>query len=122
MDSKDCLRVDRLIESTLEVSFSYHLRMIELAQLLNTIFIPLVENKNSTITNMDQSYNFDDLLVLLFEFTQILGLLNRESIGATEILNLLSFHRKRIIELVQAGKFDHLNQLIQYRDLCSDSL
>lgn len=114
--------IDSIIADAMERRFELNLRKIELAVLLNNIFQPLIENKDATFEFGGHKYSFDELLILLFEFSQIVLILDSCKSGVKEMENLLVLHRVRLVDLIVRGRLNHLMPLLNFREVIDSNL
>jgi hypothetical protein len=109
--------VNELVATTKASTEQYFDRLTELAALLNKIHHPLTQNPQQVVWIQHVSYNFDDLLILMFEFVQLAKAFQQFAFAEPTLSDFLGFHALRLSQLLRDGKLAHLSQTIEFKNL-----
>lgn len=88
--------LQRLVSETIDTTNQYFARLKTLANLLDQIYQPPATQQVNDITLDNQAYNLDDLLVLVFEFVQLLNTFTLFQYAAQSLDQFLALHGKRL--------------------------
>lgn len=106
-----------LVAATQASTAQYFNRLTVVAKLLNQIHQPLTQNPQLVVWVEHQPYNFDDLLILMFEFVQLAKAFQLFAFAEPALSDFLGFHAVRLSELLRDGKLAHLSQTIEFKKL-----
>lgn len=104
-----------LVSNTVDTTNRYFSRLQQLANLLDHIYKPLANQIVHQVQVDNQSYTLDDLLVLLFEFVQLITTFDQFHYAAQSLNQFLGIHGKRLGQLHAQGRLDHLRELVEFR-------
>ncbi len=107
--------LQQLVHTTVDATERYFKRLHFLANLLDQIYPPLANQHVPSIRVDEQQYDLDDLLVLLFEFVQLITTFSQFEYAAASLNQFLAVHGKRLEQLHVQGRLDHLRELVEFR-------
>lgn len=108
-------RLKELIHNTVDQTNHYFARLTFLASLFAKIYQPLALQQVDDLVVDEVRYDLDDLLVLMFEFVQLITTFKRFEYAVDSINDYLAIHGKRLDVLHQQGRLDYLHDLVQFR-------
>lgn len=108
-------RLKDLIDDTVDQTNHYFACLTFLASLFAQIYQPLALQQVTALEVNEVRYDLDDLLILMFEFVQLLTTFDRFDYAIDSINEYLAIHGKRLDELHQQGRLDYLHDLVQFR-------
>ncbi len=108
-------RLKELIHNTVDQTNHYFARLTFLASLFAKIYQPLALQQVADLVVDEVRYDLDDLLVLMFEFVQLLTTFDRFDYAIDSINEYLAIHGHRLEQLHQQGRLDYLHDLVQFR-------
>ncbi len=111
-----------IVENTIEQSNRYQRRLQELATLLNIIHRPLTNNPQLIVEVGDDRYGFTELLILMFEFVQLVAIFPRFNNAETSLREFLTYHGAMLTDLCLAGKLDHLKEVIEFKKIIASEM
>lgn len=107
--------ISSIITSTIDTTNRYQVRLQELAILLNIIHWPLTSEPTRPVQVNNDEYCFDDLLVLMFEFVQLIKIFKRFEYAEQSLQDFLTYHAQRLAGLCLEGRLAYLDEMIQFR-------
>lgn len=107
--------VAKLVEQTTVSTHKYHQRLIASVELLQRIHRPLAEQKVERIFIDGNYYEFDDLLMLMFEVSQLLPLFPSLTDLTEYIDEFLVLHMDQLKLLLWTGRLNHIAPVISFK-------
>lgn len=107
--------VAKLVEQTTISTHKYYQRLVASVQLLQRIHRPLAEQEADRLFIDGLYYDFDDLLMLMFEVSQLLRLFPQLSDLTEDIDEFLVLHMDQLKLLLWTGCLNHIAPIISFK-------
>jgi len=107
--------VAKLVEQTSVSTHKYYQRLVASVQLLQRIHRPLAEQEVDRFFIDGLYYDFDDLLMLMFEVSQLLCLFPQLSDLTEKIDEFLVLHIHQLKLLLWTGRLNHIAPVISFK-------
>lgn len=104
-----------LLKETVEKTNRYHHRMKTLVTILEVIYTPLSLAPNTKVRTQHQEYDFDDLLILMFEFVQLMTTFKCHHEEEQCLNAFLTCHSARLTNLCLTGRLNYISEIVEFR-------
>lgn len=104
-----------IIQDTAGKTVLLQRRMAELVAILNIIHAPLTSQPDQKLVTDDGTYDFDDLLVMIFELVQLMAAFQRFPEAQQSLTEFLVFHASRLTNLCLEGRLNHTAEVIDFK-------
>lgn len=109
------LNISNLIDETVETTLRLEQRWKYLSSILSILYAPMVLDNKKYFCLSGYRYDFDDFIILMFEFTQLTKIfyVNQESEKELDIFCAL--HSDRLLTLCINNRLNHIEDIIVFR-------
>ncbi len=109
--------INLMVMETVSKTDRLHQRMRDVLVILNVIHAPLTSSPDSKVSTDEGEYDFDDLLVLIFELVQLMATFLRFNKAQQSLNDFLSFHSSRLTALCLEGRLNYTNEVIEFKNI-----
>lgn len=113
MKPEDSLKL--MVMETASKTDCLYKRLRELVVILNVIYSPLISRPELKVTTVEGEYDFDDLLILIFELVQIMATFQCFNEAEKSLREFLTLHSSRLVDLCLEGRLNYINELIEFK-------
>ncbi len=113
--------INRLVYDTMAKSARFKRRMHELVALLYSAQLPSTGSKDFKITASGAEYDFDDILVMVFELVQLLSVFGFYPETEMKLKDFLTIYSSRLIELCIEGRLTHTDEIVEFKNVTKRS-
>lgn len=107
--------INLMVIETASKTTSLDERMKELIFILNSIHKPLASAPTQRVITEFGTYDFDDLLILLFELVQLMETFQRFAEAKTSLEDFLLFHSSRLVKLCLDQRLNYISDIVEFK-------
>jgi hypothetical protein len=111
--------INTLVTDTVSKTKDLKNRMHSIVAILNSGYNSIIAHPDSQFQVDGKDYDFDDVLILIFEFVQLSTIFKEFKGNEDILLDFLTAHSPRLIELCIQGKLNYINEIIEFRRIVS---
>lgn len=115
------LNITNLIDDTAEKTNRLQRRWQELSSLIVTIHKPFLSGQQRSINYCGHCYNFDEFLVLMFEFTQLTSIFYQNQEVHRNLETFCTMYTNDLVKLCLAGRLNYVDEIVVFKKQLSDS-
>jgi hypothetical protein len=110
------LNISNLIDETVEKTARLERRWRYLSFILSILYEPMVLNNQKEFFFSGHCYDFDDFIILMFEFTQLTKIFYRNQESKKELDNFCTLYSDRLMMLCVNNRLNHIEDIIVFRN------
>ncbi len=110
------LNINSLVDETVEKTVRLRERWKELSTLLVAINKPFLLDMQTNIDFSGHTYDFDDFLILMFEFTQLTTIFYQNTDAHIDFQYFCTLHTNKLIQLCLDGRLNYVDEIIFFKN------